>query len=74
VGDKTTLADLVKPGDAKVGDKTWCLTSGEVFTVAADSAKAQYNGKTYYFCCGGCDEQFLENPTKMLATPPDLGA
>jgi YHS domain-containing protein len=24
----------------------------------------EYNGKTYYFCCGGCPDQFAEDPAK----------
>lgn len=31
---------------------------------AAD--KAEYNGKTYYFCCGGCKEKFLAEPEKYV--------
>lgn len=40
--------------------KTWILPSE-----AADSA--EYNGKTYYFCCGGCKEQFLQNPDTYIS-------
>jgi YHS domain-containing protein len=29
-----------------------------------DSIKAEYNGKTYYFCAQGCKDQFLKNPLK----------
>ncbi len=39
--------------------KTWILPSE-----AAD--KTDYNGKTYYFCCGGCKEQFLKNPDQYI--------
>lgn len=39
--------------------KNWILVSE-----AADSA--EYNGKTYYFCCGGCKEQFLKNPDQYI--------
>lgn len=39
--------------------KNWILASE-----AAD--KTEYNGKTYYFCCGGCKEQFLKNPDKYI--------
>ncbi len=33
--------------------------SGEFSTV--------YNGKVYYFCCGGCLEAFNENPEKYIS-------
>lgn len=54
------------PGDARVGDRTRCPVSGEEFVVTESSPKAEYNGKTYYFCCGGCDAKFKENPQKFL--------
>ena len=40
--------------------KTWILPSE-----AADSA--EYNGKTYYFCCGGCKAKFLAEPEKYIS-------
>lgn len=39
--------------------KSWFLPSK-----AADSV--EYSGKTYYFCCDGCKEQFLKNPSQYL--------
>ena len=30
------------------------------------AAKAEYKGKTYYFCAAGCKKAFLENPEKYL--------
>ena len=40
--------------------KNWILPSQ-----AAD--KTEYNGKTYYFCCGGCKEKFLTEPEKYIS-------
>jgi YHS domain-containing protein len=57
-------AAMVKPGEAKVGDRTSCPVSKEAFTVAADSPSAQYDGKTYYFCCPHCAEKFQADPQK----------
>ncbi len=40
--------------------------------------KTEYNGKIYYFCCGGCPEDFKNNPEKYAQlkttddTPPPL--
>jgi Cu+-exporting ATPase len=62
-----STAALVAPGAAKVGDKTRCPVSGEEFVVAADSPKADYQGKTYYFCCPGCDKKFTADPQKFLS-------
>ena len=30
---------------------------------------AEYNDKTYYFCCGGCKPEFLKNPEKYILDP-----
>jgi len=57
---------LVAPGMAKVGDRTTCLVSHETFVVQEDSPKADYQGKTYYFCCPHCPEAFQANPAKYL--------
>jgi len=55
---------LKAPGEAKVGDHAKCPVSGEEFVVDASSPKAEYNGKTYYFCCGDCLKQFQADPAK----------
>ncbi|MCC7102466.1 MAG: YHS domain-containing protein [Fimbriimonadaceae bacterium] len=38
-------------------------------TVIEDKDKAvghqDHNGKRYYFCCGGCPDQFKDNPSKF---------
>jgi YHS domain-containing protein len=63
-----TKDPLIKaPGEAKPGDKTTCPVSGEEFVVDASSPKVELNGKTYYFCCSGCDKKFQANPAKFLA-------
>jgi len=32
-------------------------------------AHAEHNGKTYYFCCGGCAQKFQQDPAKYLSDP-----
>jgi len=32
--------------------------------VEDDTPTVEYNGKTYGFCCPGCDEKFAKNPEK----------
>lgn len=66
----TASTALKAPGEAIVGDRTTCPTSGEEFTVTAASPKVEYKGKTYYFCCGGCDEKFAREPEKYLGKKP----
>lgn len=67
-------AKIVMPGEAVVGDTSMCLVSGETFVVSADSPKTEYDGKTYYFCCPGCDSKFAADPAKYLANMPTPGA
>ena len=61
-----TAATVKAPGQARVGDRTRCPVSGEEFVVTESSPKAEYNGKTYYFCCGGCDAKFKADPEKFV--------
>jgi len=30
------------------------------------SPKVEHEGKTYYFCCSGCDQKFKKDPQKYL--------
>ena len=55
------------PWAATIGDKTMCLVSKEAFTVTAASPKVEYKGKTYYFCCPGCDTKFKQSPETYLS-------
>lgn len=65
----STSSELKAPGDAKVGDRTHCPVSGEEFVVRDDSPHAEYQGKTYYFCCPHCPEKFQADPAKYLGKP-----
>ena len=55
---------LAAPGEARIGDRTKCPISGEEFVVTKDSPHAEHNGKTYYFCCPGCEKKFESDPAK----------
>jgi Cu+-exporting ATPase len=65
-GASTEAGAVKAPGEAKVGDKTKCPVSGEEFTVEAASQKVEHDGKTYYFCCGGCKKKFEADPAKYV--------
>jgi len=54
------------PGEANVGDTTKCPVSGEEFVVEATSPKVEHEGKTYYFCCSGCQQKFQSDPAKFV--------
>ena len=40
---------------------------------AKAAGKAQYGGKTYYFCSARCAERFSKEPEKFLAAPGTAG-
>lgn len=63
----------VAPGEAHVGDATTCPVSGERFVVNEQSPHAEYEGRTYYFCCPHCIERFQANPGQY-AHPPAAAA
>jgi YHS domain-containing protein len=61
-GASNTVPAQVQQTESKVQCpvmKTWILASEA-------SDKTEYNGKSYYFCCPGCKEQFLKNPDKYI--------
>jgi len=58
--------ELVAPGAAHVGERTTCPVSKQAFVVTDGSPKVELDGKTYYFCCPGCEERFKANPRKYL--------
>jgi hypothetical protein len=43
------------------GKKNECIVTGGVGTIAVS-----YKGATYYVCCSGCREAFLETPEKFI--------
>jgi len=73
-GAPSAAAAMKAPGEATIGDHTRCPISGDDFVVTASSPKADYNGKTYYFCCPGCDKKFLANPQKYAVPAAPTGA
>lgn len=40
---------------------------GMTVAVAAAKHRAEHDGRTYYFCCGGCRERFLAAPDRYVA-------
>ena len=62
------------PGEARIGDRTTCLVSGEEFIVSATSPRTEYAGKTYYFCCGDCAKKFEAEPARFLKRTDGDGA
>jgi len=42
--------------------------------IATARHKAEFGGRTYYFCCGGCRERFVKEPHRYLGAQPVEGA
>jgi len=59
---------------AKLPATAVCPVSKESFKPDAKTLKTVHNGKTYYFCCPGCDKKFAANPDKYLAAGPAAAA
>jgi len=51
--------------DAEVGQQVKCPVMGTDITVTKDTLSAEYKGKVYYFCCGGCPDEFNADPEKF---------
>lgn len=70
VSTSAASAGLKTPGEAKIGDRSRCPVSGEEFVVEAESPHAEYEGKTYYFCCPHCVEKFKADPKRFVGASP----
>ncbi|HJZ90234.1 MAG TPA: YHS domain-containing protein [Gemmataceae bacterium] len=59
---KLVEVGLSKEGAALAGGKkNECIITGGLGTIAVS-----YSGKTYYFCCTGCRDEFMANPKKYV--------
>ncbi len=56
---------LALTGIAQQSDETvTCATTGKTMKKSEAKATYEYKGQTYYFCCDGCKEAFVNNPEK----------
>lgn len=60
---KMVLRGLKK---AEIGKEYVCIVSGEKFKATKETKAADYKGKTYYFCCEDCQNQFAADPEKCI--------
>jgi YHS domain-containing protein len=63
------LAEAVEEAAAEAIEQTKCpvmegTINKELFT--------EYKGKKVYFCCPGCEEQFLKEPEKYISKLPQF--
>ena len=59
------LHQLVSPGallHAEVAGEPECIVTGGKGTMST-----VYKGKTYWFCCTGCRDAFLDDPDMIIA-------
>jgi YHS domain-containing protein len=52
---------------AEIGKKAWCPVMDFDFDVKAGTQVIDYRGKSFYFCCEGCPQEFLKDPDRYLA-------
>ncbi|UCG92929.1 MAG: efflux RND transporter periplasmic adaptor subunit [candidate division WOR-3 bacterium] len=57
--------------DDIIGEKVVCLVSGDTFEISESTPVVEYEGKKYYFCCPGCDAEFMKNPEKYINQEKD---
>jgi Cu+-exporting ATPase len=50
---------------AEVGKTVTCQVMGTKFEVAKSTPVIDYKGKSYYFCCDHCVQEFQKNPDKF---------
>ncbi|OGF53532.1 MAG: hypothetical protein A2452_06715 [Candidatus Firestonebacteria bacterium RIFOXYC2_FULL_39_67] len=49
-----------------MGKEYFCPVMKETFTGSAVTKAGEYKGKTYYFCCNQCPDEFAKNPGKYI--------
>ena len=50
----------------EIGKEYFCPVMKETFTGSAVTKAGEYKGKTYYFCCNICPDEFAKNPEKYI--------
>jgi P-type Cu+ transporter len=61
--------------DAAPAGKLYCAITGEDIESAEKAAgKTVFNGKTYYFCCGGCVKKFDSDKAKYAKLADEAAA
>jgi YHS domain-containing protein len=56
------------PGDAEA---VKCPVMGHAIADLAKAESYEYEGKTYYFCCAGCKEKFVQDPGRYIEADGD---
>lgn len=64
-----TLSGQSAVKDTDIGQRVKCPVMGTEFTVTKNTPWLEYQGKVYYFCCGGCRQDFVIQPEKYIKNP-----
>lgn len=68
-GDSAATAVAPAQASAPKGPTAECVICvGHEIEVTAETAKAEHDGKTYYFCSDYCKKEFVADPAKALET------
>jgi len=53
-----------QPARDEIGKAVTCPVMNSAFEVAQDTPVVDYKGKSYYFCCPACIEEFKKDPDR----------
>jgi YHS domain-containing protein len=56
-----------KPNPGEIGQEAKCTVMNHKFKIKAATPVIDYHGKSFYFCCEGCPQEFKRNPGKYSA-------
>ncbi len=54
-----------EPDEHDIGKQAVCPVLQETFTITEKTPTVLYDGELYYFCCPGCDTEFMKDPEKF---------
>jgi YHS domain-containing protein len=67
-GEETTVEEAPAPGTPEAIQPMCPVMGGPI----DPNVFIEYKGKRVYFCCQGCDDQFLANPERYLDKLPQF--
>lgn len=56
----------------KAEETVTCPVCGHSINKSEAKSSYEYEGKTYYFCCDGCKEKFMQNPEKHIKKKAEM--
>ena len=62
----TLVIVLAGIAQLQASEEVTCPVTGEKFEKTDDTASYEYKDTTYYFCCPGCKDKFVKNPSEFI--------